>query len=133
MNRGTSIIHYPSHKDYLAKNPELLRSSQAYKNAKWAISQAQKSKGEPYAAVGQALTTYLSDRLNQPVVGLTQNELGEILSEEGIPPSLNQLVVDTLILSEMGRFAPSGAAEDSPEDIYMQAEELIVRLEKALS
>ena len=97
-----------------------------------AIEVARKEKFDPYAAIGEALTGYLGDRLNQPVTGLTYNELGGLLAEKGVPPSLIKQVEEALTFSEMGRYAPTAGEAVTAEQMIDATRRLIVRLEKVL-
>jgi hypothetical protein len=118
---------------YLSQNPDLVRSSRAQKKAHQLLVQARKQKTDPYAAIGQALTGYLSDRLNHPVAGMSQADLVDFLDRKGLPPSLTRQITETLMLGDMGRFTPTGADQDSAKELFKEMEKLIARIEKVLS
>ena len=117
---------------FRTENPELVRSSRAQKKASKLLALARKGKMDPYEAVGQALIGYLGDRFHQPVIGMTHTELVAFLAGKGVPPSLIKQVQETLTLSEMGRYAPTSAGNDAPEQLIKATSRLISRLEKAL-
>ena len=118
---------------FRAENPDFVRSSRAQKKAIAALAQARKENADLYAAVGQALMGYLSDRFNQPVIGLTQAELGTFLEGKGVPPSLIKQIKELLTLSEMGRYAPSTEINVTPDKMCKATERMITRLEKVLN
>ncbi|MGW8319733.1 MAG: hypothetical protein ACWGPS_10840, partial [Candidatus Promineifilaceae bacterium] len=75
--------------------------------------------------------TYLSEKLNRPLSGLTQNGLAELLLAQGVDPGTIQRVRDCLAVSDKGRYAP--------QDVRLQDRELnaetalvIGELEKSL-
>ena len=117
---------------FRAENPDLLRSSRAQKKAYGVLAQAHKDHADSYAAIGVALTGYLCDRFGQPVIGLTQTELGAFLAGKGVPPSLIKQVQELLTYSEMGRYAPSAGAEATPNKMIAATRRLISRLEKVV-
>ena len=102
-----------------------MRSSKAQKKAHQMLVKARKQKTDPYAAINQALTGYLSDRFNHPVAGMTQVDLVDFLDQNGLPPSLTQQITETLMLGEMGRFAPTAANQGKPGEMFKDTEQLI--------
>jgi hypothetical protein len=97
------------------------------------LAQARKDNNtDPYEAIGGALTGYLSDRFDQPVMGLTQTELGAFLAGKDLPPSLIMQIQEMLTFSEMGRYAPNAGGDLTPEKMIKATRRLISRLEKVL-
>ena len=119
-------------KRFQAENPDLVRSSRAQKKAFGVLSQTRKEKSDPYTAIGVALTGYLSDRFNQSVTGLTHTDLGVLLTEKGVPPSLIKQLKEALTFSEMGRYAPSAVENVTADQMISGTRRLIARLEKVL-
>jgi hypothetical protein len=117
---------------YWESNGGLARSAQARKKAKKAIALARKEKGDAYIAVGQILTTYLADKLDRPVAGLTHQALDEVLAAKGIEPDLVERVQVCLVSSELGRFAPGADNPDHARSLLRETDVLIDALEKAL-
>ena len=117
---------------FQAENPDQIRSSHAQKTAFGLLAQARKKKSDPYSAIGEALTGYLSDRFNQPVTGLTYSELGVLLANKGVPLSLIKQVREALTFSEMGRYAPTAGEAVTAEQMIAATRRLIARLEKVL-
>jgi hypothetical protein len=117
---------------YWESNGGLARSAQARRKAKKAIAQARKEKGSAYSAVGQILTTYLADKIDRPVAGLTHQALDDVLAGYGVKPDLIERVEVCLVSSELGRFAPGADNPDHAESLLREAELLIDALEKAL-
>ena len=126
-------VAWQRHKRYLSQNPDLVRSSKAQKKAHQLLVQSRKQKTDPYAAIDQALTGYLSDRFNHPVAGMTQADLVDFLEQHGLPPSLTRQITETLMLGEMGRFAPAAANQGTAGEMFQETEQLIARIEKVLS
>ena len=118
---------------FLLQNPDLVRSSKAQKKAHQILVQARKQKTDPYAAIGGALTSYLGDRLNHPVAGMTQADLVNFLEGNGVPPSLTRQIIETLMLGEMGRFTPAAGVQDTVDELFKETDQLIARIEKVLS
>ena len=118
----------------LANNPLLMRRMQAQKKAHQILVQARKQAVDPYPIVGQALTEYLSAKLNQPIVGLTQTALSEQLTRQGLDAVLVEQVNQLLMRSEIGRFAPqTNGTKTVGDNLLADTEQLIGSLEKVLS
>jgi hypothetical protein len=124
---------YRRRRRFLDLNPDRVRSSQAAKNAQRQLDQARRQKSDPYAAINQALTGYLGDHFNQPVSGMTQTNLTDFLAQNGVPPSTNKRISETLLLCELGRFGLAEADKATAAELFKQARDLIANLEKALS
>jgi hypothetical protein len=87
--------------------------------------------GDGFTAVHQALTYYLSHKLGQPIAGLTEAELRQLLAARGVAVDLQTEVVDLLAWSAIGRFAPT--EDDSQVDeAIAQTQLLITKLEQEL-
>ncbi len=117
---------------YWQNNRSLARSSQAYKKARKALAQARQSRQDIYSVASQVLTDYLADKLDQPVVGLTQPALAELLARYGVPANLIVRVEDCLTTSELGRYAPGADQPAHAENLLKEVDGLIRDLEKAL-
>jgi hypothetical protein len=112
-------------------NASTRRSQQAAKRANQALRQTRKNTDDGYGAAGQILLTYLSEKMNQPVSGLTQADLAQLLHERGLAPDLVDRVQHCLTISEMGRFAPAGAFS-SNGDLLTETKQVIDELDKSL-
>ena len=119
-------------RERLESNIGLMRSRQAHRNAARMLSEALASGSDPFSASGEILTTYVSDKLNQPVAGLTQDALGHQLALRGIESTLVDRVKATLIASERGRYAPADAPTSSEHEVLEETKTLISDLEKAI-
>ncbi len=108
----------------------LARSSQARKKAKRALAQARK-QDDLYLAANQILTTYLSDKLNQPVAGLTRRVLNKLLAESKLNSNLINRVEMALSESELGRFSPEASSPGHAENLLTEIDTLIGDLDKA--
>jgi hypothetical protein len=103
------------------------RRSQA---AQQAVQQLQTSD-DPHTAVHQALTHYLSLKLDQPIAGLTQSNLRHLLHKQGVAAEVTEQVAALLHWSEIGRFAPvNGDVQAS--DAVAQTQQVIGEMEKVL-
>jgi hypothetical protein len=129
---AAGYIAWQRRQQYWERNGGLARSAQARKKAKRAMAQVRKEKGGAYGAVGQILTTYLSDKLDQPVAGLTHQALDEVLAGKGVTPDLIERVEVCLVSSELGRFAPGADNPDHAKSLLREVDLLIDALEKAL-
>ncbi len=115
----------------LRQNTALARKLQARKRAKKALTAA-RATDDPYSAIGQAVTNYLSDKFNRPVSGLTQTALAELLAEAKVDDETIQRVQTVLTVCDMGRFSPAAGQAGHAESLLADAETLIDDLEKVL-
>ncbi len=80
------------------------------------------------AASGRALLGYLSDKLNQPTVGLTTQGLIELLKQQArLEPELLGRVKELLDQIDISRFAP--ISEGSAHILVNETRQLIEDLE----
>jgi hypothetical protein len=117
---------------YRISNPDQVRRSRALKRARRIIRQARQQKIDPHTVIGQALSGYLSDKMNESVAGLTQAALVGRLETRGVDGTLLDQVREALSLVEMGRFAPAGSNGATQPDIFNEIERLIIELDKVL-
>jgi hypothetical protein len=117
---------------YWQHHRSLARSSQAGKRARKTLAQARQSRQDIYSIASQALTDYLADKFDQPVAGLTQSALTELLAKYGLPANLIARVMDCLTAVELGRYAPGADQPAHAENLLQELDELIRDLEKAL-
>ena len=64
---------------------------------------------------------------------MTQADLVDFLEQKGLPPSLTRQITETLMLGEMGRFAPAAGDQDTADELIKETDQLIARIENALS
>ena len=117
---------------YWQNNAGLARSSQARKKAKEALARVEKQKGDTYSAAGQVLTTYLADKLDQPVAGLTHQALAALLGQKGLQPELIERVNACLTDAELGRFSPEANDPAHAANLLREIDVVIADLEKGL-
>jgi hypothetical protein len=112
-----------------AEDAVYARRQTARRTARQILAQAEQANVDSYALVQRALLGYLSDKLNQPTVGLTTGDLTSLLSKAGLETTLIERVQTTLSQTDIGRFAPveKGAAQSLVAD----TRQLIDELEKA--
>jgi len=113
-------------------NTDLARSSKAHKKAKQALAQVSRQSDGVYSAAAQILNTYLADKLNQPVVGLTQPALAQLLAQNGLNPDLIERVKVCLMDAELGHYSPDAGHPDHAKNLLKEIDALIKDLEKAL-
>jgi len=113
-------------------NLGLARSSQARKKAKKALASARRQKTAAYEIAGQILMTYLSDKLDRPVAGLTHESLASLLAERGISTDLIERVEVLQVSSELGRYVPGADDPGHAVSLLDEVGMLIDALEKAL-
>lgn len=112
-------------------NVDLRKSQKAARKAQKALANARKNPELHYEAAGQILTTYLEDKLNRAVSGLTHTALADMLQDKGVEKQVIDDLLYCLTVSEMGRYAPSGVGSAS-EGILTQVAEVINKLERCL-
>jgi hypothetical protein len=117
---------------YWERNLDLARSSQARRKAKKALIQARRKRQDAYSVAGQILTSYLSDKLDRPVTGLTHQALAEFLTAEGVTADLIERVEVVLVSSDLGRFAPGADSPDHAASLLKEVSLLVDALEKEL-
>jgi BatD DUF11 like domain len=106
------------------------RTHRAYRVAMKILSEANEAEAQA-AASGRALLGYLSDKLNQPTVGLTTQGLIELLQQQArLQPALLQRVKELLDQIDISRFAP--ISEGSAQLLLNETRQLIEELEKVL-
>ena len=127
-----AAVAWQRRQERLEGNTALARSSRARRKAGALLAQAKRDGSDPHIAAGQALTTYMSDRLNEPVAGMTHDALGDLLASRSIGPELIDRVRNAMVVSEGGRFAPSIGPSGHNDDLLAVAEQLIVELEQEL-
>jgi hypothetical protein len=121
---------------YLEDNLGLARSARARKRAKEALAQARRQQGDAgqdaSVAAQEILTTYLADKLDRPLAGLTRKDLTDLLAERGLDPNLVDRVSAVLISSELSRFAPGADSPAHAASLLKEVEILVGALERAL-
>lgn len=118
---------------FWANNADLARSSKAAKKARQALAQLKRQHGDDlYRHAGQTLTTYLADKLNQPVLGLTQLSRTELLTSRGLPAELIERINQCLTDADLGRYSPAAADPAHAQNLLTEIDRLIRELESAL-
>lgn len=125
---GIGWSRYSRHRQATA---DVRRSSQAAKKAHQAL-QAARKRAAADGEAGQILLTYLAEKLNCPVTGLTQSSLGALLAVQGADTALIARAQNVLTLSEMGRYAPSGF-DLAGGDLLQETAAVINALDEALA
>ena len=114
-------------------NAGAVRSSQAHKKAKKALTQIRRQQPiDIYSAAGQVLTDYLSDKLDYPVAGLTHQALADRLAQTGLDHKLIERVNACWTDAELGRFSPDAADPAYAQNLLKEIEVLIKDLERYL-
>jgi len=109
------------------------RSQSAAKRAQQALLDTRKQpEGEANESAGRILSHYLEEKLNVSVTGQTQTYLARMLIEKGVNPALAERVQICLMLSEMGRYAPTGS-NAGKGNLLSETEQVIIELDKELS
>ena len=114
------------------RDPVRARRLEAFQNAANLLAQAEQGELDPYDTAGRALAGYIGDKLNEPVTGMTREALADLLAMRGVDSRLIQRVSDCLIISDGGRFAPSGGRADAGQLLLSDTETLLSDLEKEL-
>ena len=98
---------------YLSENEDFIRSSRALKRARKALAQSRRKREDSHGAAVRVLHSYLSDKVNRPVVGMTRSALAQVLLARGIQPELIDRVETCLTASEAGRYGGPARGEDN--------------------
>jgi hypothetical protein len=125
----SSVWVWQNRRQHLQENTAYARGLRARRAAQKILTGAQRSGANGYAAAHRALLGYLSDKLNRPTAGLTNNNLIGLLKEVGLNPALIERVETILTQIEVGRFAPGGQA--AVESCLTETQRLINDLEKS--
>ena len=98
------------------------------------LSEARHNSLDTYAAVERALTSYISDRVERPVSGLTLGELEELLDSRGVSAEVVSRVRNSYAASVAGRFSPTAEGPGpNSRDLLNEAELLISDLEREMN
>ncbi len=112
---------------------DIRRSKSAAKRAYQALYEARnRPQNEANDTAGMILTRYLEEKLDINMVGKTQPRLHQILLEQNLDPQLAERVQNCLMLSEMGRYAPTDTKSEG-SNLLDETEQVIAELEKQLS
>ena len=94
-------------------------------------NQALHTKGTKASAAGPILITYLEEKMNQRVTGLSQTQLTNLLKGRGIDEDLVGRVQDAMMQAEMGRYAPAGVSSVDGQ-LLQETGQIIKELDKKL-
>ena len=108
------------------------RQQNALRNARSALGRAAADGLDPSIAAADAVLSYMSDKFDAPLGGLTRDSLHLRLEEVGVPPDLAQRVEDTLAAGEVARYSPVPAGPGRIEDLVEQTKQLLTDLEEAI-
>jgi hypothetical protein len=96
------------------------------------LNNARHSGSNDYAlAASRALLGYLSDKLNTPTVGLTNDNLVKLLRQCELEPNLVERIERLLRQFDIGRFAP--ITEGDGEAVLLETKTVINLLERSFS
>jgi hypothetical protein len=119
---------WQNRRQYLLMNTAYARSQSARRVALKILAEAQRTGVGNYAAAHRALLGYLSDKLNRPTAGLTNEGLVALLKTTKLDPALIERVQHALAQIDIGRFAPGEATVGS---FLSETQKLINDLEKS--
>ena len=106
------------------------RQRNALRNARAVLARADSSGADPRTAAADAVLSYMSDRLDVPLGGLTRDSLHLRLREVGVSSELVQRVEEILAGGETARYSPVVDGVDRAEDSMEQATQLLTDLEE---
>jgi hypothetical protein len=119
---------WQNRRQYLLMNAAYARSQSARRVALKILGEAQRTDAGNYAAAHRALLGYLSDKLNRPTAGLTNDGLVALLKTTKLDLALIERVQQTLAQIDIGRFAPGEATVGS---FLSETQKLINDLERS--
>jgi hypothetical protein len=107
----------------------LARRRWARERAGQILKEASRPSVNPYALAYRSLTLYLSDRLSQPVAGLTSDQLSHLLHQARLNPDLARRFQSLLTQAELHRFAPPLDPQNNPQAFIAETQKLLDELE----
>jgi hypothetical protein len=119
---------WQNRRQHLQENTAYARSLRAKRVALETLAEARQANVDAYAVAQRALLGYLSDKLNRPTIGLTHQNLVNLLQKARLDSALIKRVEDTLVEIDVGRYAPVGEA--AVENLMATTRQLIDDLEK---
>ncbi len=122
------------YRSYLHSNPIMARQQMAMKNMKKARHSLKKAKRlleenllkESVASSYDAVVGYLGDKYNFASIGITQNQLKDILSQQGIMPDVMQELDKFIFECDMIRWTLILPDKGKVEEIIRMAEGLVM-------
>ncbi len=129
-------IVYRNHLEKLSGNVAYARSRQANRMAMKRLSKAkslldEKSQKAFYAEASHALIGFAADKLNLPAAGVIASEIEEQFTNRNLDENLIKQYMQLMQTCDYQRFAPATVSKQEMEELYQQANEAIVKLEKA--
>ncbi len=112
-------------------NPAGQISQQALRKAVKDLDRLQRSGQSDYESLNSILIQYLVAKLNQPITGLTQSELGDLLRSKGVDGNLIENVQACLELNAINQYAPS-RIDHKNADPVADIRDLISKLDKIM-
>lgn len=105
------------------------RRRQAREKARRILSQADDPHQNVYALAYRAFSGYMADQFDQPVVGMTFDQLVHLLNQARVNPELTARLQTLLAQAETRRFAPPVNQEAPPKTFLAEAHSLLDDLE----
>jgi len=129
-------IAYRNHLEKLSGNVAYARSRRANRMAMRRLSKAkgfldEKTQKQFYAEASHALIGFAADKLNLPAAGVIATEIEEQFKHHNLDESLIMQYIQLMQVCDYQRFAPATVSKQDMENLYQQANEAIVKLEKA--
>jgi len=121
---------WQSRKKQMLINPHVQRSNKAAKNAFSSLKKLDPEAENFFNANGRILITYLSDKVNRSVSGMTQVELSGLLVTQGVSEELVDRVRSCMTISDMGQYAP--IQQVNTDEMRLEVKKLISDLDKVL-
>ena len=108
------------------------RRRNALPNARSTLTRAVAAGDDHAVAAADAVLSYLSDRLNLLLAGLTREELGHRLRDAGVPKEVAEQVEDTLTSGEAARYTPEAPTAGHKKDRIERTAQLLAELDGAI-
>ena len=108
------------------------RRRNALPNARSELTRAVADGDDHSIAVADAVLSYLSHRLGEPLTGLTREVLVERLRDAGVTTELAQQIEDALASGEAARYTPEPPSAGHKEDRVRRATQLLTELDGAI-
>jgi hypothetical protein len=117
-------------KKNVLENPAAHRGNKAAKKAYQALNRLDPQGADYFNVAGRILVTFISDKFNRSVSGLTQAELSGLLLTHGVSEELVDNVRTCITISDMGQYAP--IQQVNSNELHQEIKSLISDLDKVL-
>lgn len=119
---------------YLHRNPDLIRRRNAFRKAKACLDRAEKLSspggGEDFfREIGEGLKCYIADKMSVSSAGLVLEALKEQILGRGVSPHNLEILTETVVECDMGRFSSSMPEIEERKKLIEKARKSLQQME----